>query len=101
MREASGVAPGRVTSGGAVLQPSEGDVAAINNLRDRYRALGTELSKVIIGQEDVIERLLICILARGHALLMGVPGLAKTTIINALSQVMSLDFNRIQFTPDL
>src|SRR4029079_2857545 len=52
-------------------------------------------------QEEVIERLLICILARGHALLMGVPGLAKTTIVNSLSQVMSLEFNRIQFTPDL
>ncbi len=56
---------------------------------------------MIIGQHEVVERLLICILARGHALLMGVPGLAKTTIINALSQAMSLEFNRIQFTPDL
>ena len=56
---------------------------------------------VIIGQDAVIEQLLICILARGHGLLMGVPGLAKTTIVNALAQVMSLQFNRIQFTPDL
>ena len=59
------------------------------------------MAKVIIGQDKVVEQLLICILARGHALLMGVPGLAKTTIVNALSQVMSLQFNRIQFTPDL
>ena len=75
-----------------VGKPSEGDLEAINHLRDLYQQMRDELS---------IERLLICILARGHALLMGVPGLAKTTIINALSQVMSLDFSRIQFTPDL
>ena len=60
-----------------------------------------ELAKVIIGQKEVIEKMLICILARGHALLMGVPGLAKTTIVNSLAQVMSLQFNRVQFTPDL
>lgn len=84
-----------------LAKPSQGDLEAINHLRELYQQMSKELSKVIIGQQDVIERLLICILARGHALLMGVPGLAKTTIINALSQVMSLDFNRIQFTPDL
>ena len=84
-----------------MAKPSQGDLEAIHHLRDLYQAMSKELGKVIIGQQDVIERLLICILARGHALLMGVPGLAKTTIINALSQVMSLDFNRIQFTPDL
>src|SRR5262245_50828681 len=60
-----------------------------------------ELAKIIIGQDEVVERMLICILARGHALLMGVPGLAKTTIVNAIAQVMSLQFNRVQFTPDL
>jgi MoxR-like ATPase len=59
------------------------------------------MAKVIIGQDEVVERLLICILSRGHALLMGVPGLAKTLMVNSLSNVMSLDFNRIQFTPDL
>ena len=80
---------------------SSGDVAAIGQLRDLYGKLRAEIAKVIIGQEDVIEQLLICILARGHALLMGVPGLAKTTIVNSLAQVMSLEFNRIQFTPDL
>ncbi|HVY70965.1 MAG TPA: MoxR family ATPase [Verrucomicrobiae bacterium] len=80
---------------------SDGDVAAISGLRELYGKMRTELAKVIIGQEQVIEQLLICILARGHGLLMGVPGLAKTTIVNALSQVMSLHFNRIQFTPDL
>ncbi len=80
---------------------SSGDVAAIDQLRGLYKEIRGELAKVIIGQDLVIERLLICILARGHGLLMGVPGLAKTTIVNSLSQVMSLQFNRIQFTPDL
>jgi MoxR-like ATPase len=80
---------------------SHGDVAAIDELRREYEGLRKELARVIIGQEKVIEQLLICILARGHGLLMGVPGLAKTTIVNALAQAMSLQFNRIQFTPDL
>ena len=84
-----------------VAKPSQGDLDAINHLRDLYQQMRDELGKVIIGKQDVVERLLICILARGHGLLMGVPGLAKTTIINALSQVMALDFSRIQFTPDL
>ena len=80
---------------------SRDDVSAIDELRETYRVLRAELAKVIIGQDIVIERLLICILARGHGLLMGVPGLAKTTIVNSLAQAMSLQFNRIQFTPDL
>jgi MoxR-like ATPase len=82
-------------------QTSANDVAAINDLRDIYGQLRAEIGKVIIGQDLVIERLLIYILARGHGLLMSVPRLAKTTIVNALSQVISLKFNRIQFTPDL
>ncbi len=77
------------------------DVAAIDGLRANYKNLRAELARVIIGQDLVIERLLICILARGHGLLMGVPGLAKTMIVNSLAQAMSLQFNRIQFTPDL
>jgi MoxR-like ATPase len=80
---------------------SHGDVAAIDELREDYEKLRRELARVIIGQDNVIEQLLICVLARGHGLLMGVPGLAKTTIVNALAQAMSLQFNRIQFTPDL
>ncbi len=80
---------------------TESDVVAIDQLRELYGQIRAELAKVIIGQDEVIERLLICILARGHGLLMGVPGLAKTMIVNSLSQVMSLQFNRIQFTPDL
>ena len=73
----------------------------IDELRSTYDRMRAEMAKVIIGQDEVVERLLICILSRGHALLMGVPGLAKTLMVNSLSKVMSLDFNRIQFTPDL
>jgi MoxR-like ATPase len=86
---------------GTLSSASDHDVAAINELRELYQRLRQEMGKVIIGQDQVIEQLLICILAKGHALLMGVPGLAKTTIVNSLAQVMSLQFNRIQFTPDL
>jgi MoxR-like ATPase len=79
----------------------ENDVQAIDHLRDAYVRLRKELGKVIVGQSDVIERLSICLFARGHALLMGVPGLAKTLMVNKLSETMSLKFSRIQFTPDL
>lgn len=77
------------------------DVAAIDELRETAQAIRKEVAKVIIGQEEVIEKLMICLMARGHALLMGVPGLAKTLLISTLSEAMSLSFNRIQFTPDL
>ena len=83
------------------LQVSDADVAAIDAMRTLHAQLRAEVAKVIIGQDQVIEELLIAILSRGHALLMGVPGLAKTTMVHALAEVMSLDFNRIQFTPDL
>ena len=89
-----------VTNNGADT-PSESDVVVIDELRSTYDRMKAEMAKVIIGQDEVVERLLICILSRGHALLMGVPGLAKTLMVNSLSKVMSLDFNRIQFTPDL
>ena len=89
-----------VTNNGADT-PSESDVVVIDELRSTYDRMRAEMAKVIIGQDEVVERLLICILSRGHALLMGVPGLAKTLMVNSLSKVMSLDFNRIQFTPDL
>ena len=82
-------------------QVSDADVKAIDAMRGKYGAMKDEMAKVIIGQDEVVERLLICVLSRGHALLMGVPGLAKTLMVNSLSKVMSLDFSRIQFTPDL
>ena len=80
---------------------SENDVQAIDQLREAYARLRKELGKVIVGQHDVIERLAICLFARGHGLLMGVPGLAKTLLVSKLAETMSLKFSRIQFTPDL
>src|SRR4051812_23951258 len=80
---------------------SENDVQAIDHLREVYARLGKELARVIVGQRAVVERLCICLFARGHALLMGVPGLAKTLMVSKLSETMSLKFSRIQFTPDL
>ncbi len=80
---------------------SENDVQAIDDLRDVYARLRKELGRVIVGQHEVIERLSLCLFARGHALLMGVPGLAKTLLVSKLAETMSLDFSRIQFTPDL
>src|SRR3954464_10276241 len=80
---------------------SDDDVAAIDRLREVYGKLKKELGRIIIGQQAVIERLSLCLFARGHALLLGVPGLAKTLLINKLAETMSLKFSRIQFTPDL
>lgn len=77
------------------------DVAAVDQLGKKYQELKAELGKTIIGQEDVIEKLAICLFARGHGLLMGVPGLAKTLLVSSIAETMALDFNRIQFTPDL
>ena len=77
------------------------DVTAIESLREQMATVKSELAKVIIGQEEVVDKLLICLLARGHGLLVGVPGLAKTLLIQSLSDLLSLDFSRIQFTPDL
>ena len=80
---------------------SENDVQAIDNLRSIYGRLRNELGRVIVGQHGVIERLALCLFARGHALLLGVPGLAKTLLVSKLAETMSLKFSRIQFTPDL
>ncbi len=80
---------------------SEDDVRAIDELRTVYAGLRNELSRVIVGQTEVVERLAICLFARGHALLMGVPGLAKTLLVSKLAETMTLKFSRIQFTPDL
>ena len=85
----------------ATTKLSDDDVAAIDRLRDEFGRLRRELGKVIVGQHAVIERLSLCLFARGHALVMGVPGLAKTLLINKLAETMSLRFSRIQFTPDL
>ncbi|MBU4460313.1 MAG: AAA family ATPase, partial [Verrucomicrobia bacterium] len=85
----------------ATAAATDEDVAAIDRLRAVYDNLRGEIARVIIGQDDVIRKLLICVFARGHALLMGVPGLAKTLLVHTLSDLLHLKFSRIQFTPDL
>jgi MoxR-like ATPase len=77
------------------------DLQAVEQLNQAYQRITSELSKVIVGQQHVIEELLIALFARGHCLLVGVPGLAKTLLIHTLADTLSLKFNRIQFTPDL
>jgi MoxR-like ATPase len=77
------------------------DKAVIEELRSAYAAMRVQLEQVIVGQDEVIEQLLISIFCRSHALLVGVPGLAKTLLVSTLSDVLDLGFKRIQFTPDL
>lgn len=77
------------------------DVEAIDAFTKKYKELNLEISKVIVGQEDIVKNVLISIFSKGHCLLVGVPGLAKTLLVNTISDVLGLDFNRIQFTPDL
>ena len=77
------------------------DTAAIEQLVAHYKELKNEIHKVIVGQDDVVDQVLISIFSRGHCLLVGVPGLAKTLLVNTIAQTLSLDFNRVQFTPDL
>jgi len=77
------------------------DLQAVQNLRTARAAIKAELAKVIVGQEQVIDEILISIFTRSHALLVGVPGLAKTLMISSLAQTLHLSFKRIQFTPDL
>ena len=77
------------------------DLDTVRKLREAHARLKTELAKVIVGQDEVIDQLLLAIFCRSHALLMGVPGLAKTLMVNTLAQALDLSFKRIQFTPDL
>ena len=82
-------------------QPSADDLKALESLKGAYAAVRQELGKVIVGQDQVIEQLLIAIFAQGHCLLEGVPGLAKTLMVSTLARSLKLQFSRIQFTPDL
>lgn len=77
------------------------DVEAVDALHDAHKKLATEIGKVIVGQHDVIENALISVFCRGHCLLVGVPGLAKTLLVHTIADVLGLSFNRVQFTPDL
>jgi len=89
------------TAAATQLRPADSDLAAIERLKSARAAIKNELSKVIVGQEQVIDEILISVFTRSHALLVGVPGLAKTLMISSLAQTLHLSFKRIQFTPDL
>lgn len=77
------------------------DVEALKEVKRKYESMRTEIAKVVIGQDAVVEELLISIFSRGHCLLVGVPGLAKTLLVNTIARTLGLSFNRVQFTPDL
>ncbi len=77
------------------------DVEAVDAFLVKYKELSTEIGKVIIGQDEVVKDVLISIFSKGHCLLIGVPGLAKTLLVNTIADVLGLSYNRIQFTPDL
>src|SRR5215217_183261 len=79
--------------------PSE--AAAVRDLAAAYNQLTDQIGKVIVGQEDVVEQLLMALFSRGHCLLVGVPGLAKTLLVSTVAKVLALSFKRVQFTPDL
>jgi MoxR-like ATPase len=81
--------------------PSEPTSQSLTRLREAHERLKQELHRVIVGQDEVIDQLLLAVLSRGHCLLVGVPGLAKTLLISSLARCLDLSFNRIQFTPDL
>lgn len=81
--------------------PPDDDLAAVQRLNDAYRRILAELGKVVVGQKQVIEELLVAMFARGHCLLVGVPGLAKTLLVRSVAELLGLQFSRIQFTPDL
>ena len=83
------------------MQEFKSDVEAIDQFVVKYKELNKEIAKVIVGQEDTVKNVLISIFSRGHCLLVGVPGLAKTLLVNTIADVLGLSFNRIQFTPDL
>ncbi len=82
-------------------KPSDEELALARKLSQACKSLSEEVHKVIVGQDEVIEQLLLAIFCKGHCLMVGVPGLAKTALVNALGQTLNLSFSRIQFTPDL
>ncbi len=85
----------------SIAEMSAEELASVKKLQESYHQLKQELGKVIVGQERVMEELLVALFCRGHCLLVGVPGLAKTLLVSTLAKTLSLSFSRIQFTPDL
>jgi MoxR-like ATPase len=96
-----GATPASPAGGPAASATSASEVSAVEKLKHAREVMLHEIKKVIVGQTDVIDSLMIAMFSRGHCLLVGVPGLAKTLIISTLAKVLTLKFNRIQFTPDL
>src|ERR1044071_1328668 len=86
---------------GGTIAASDQDLQAVEQLKSACAKIKQEVAKVIVGQEQVVDQVLIAILTRSHALLVGVPGLAKTLLVSTMSQTLHLSFKRIQFTPDL
>ena len=85
----------------ATATAQQSDVQAVDALAQSYRDLKKEIGKVIIGQDEVVQAVIISLFSNGHSLLVGVPGLAKTLLVSTIAEVLDLDFKRIQFTPDL
>ncbi|MCB0606142.1 MAG: AAA family ATPase [Lewinellaceae bacterium] len=83
------------------MQQFKSDVEAVDALAESYQRLKKEIAKVIVGQDEVVKAVIISLFSNGHSLLVGVPGLAKTLLVSTISEVLDLDFKRIQFTPDL
>ena len=92
---------GMTADRGMSSSDGSGDLALVRELNERYLAMRENIGKVVIGQESVVEEVLIAVFSGGHALLVGVPGLAKTLLVSTLSHVLDLSFKRVQFTPDL
>ena len=84
-----------------IMDANNKNVELVNRFVDSYKGFKNEISKVIVGQENVIDQVLMSIFCDGHSLLVGVPGLAKTLLVQTISECLGLSFNRIQFTPDL
>ena len=84
-----------------IIAEGAADILAVQALGDAYRSLTEQLARVVVGQERVVEQVMVAMFCKGHALLVGVPGLAKTLLVSTLSNVLHLSFKRIQFTPDL
>src|SRR5437870_3210917 len=83
------------------LSPAPNEAQAVRDLAAAYQQMTAQIAKVIVGQQEVVEQLLLALFSRGHCLLVGVPGLAKTLLVSTVSKILRLSFQRIQFTPDL
>src|SRR5437762_3495082 len=85
----------------APVEASKDDLRLVEKLVEGRRSILSQLSRIIVGQKGVVDELLISLFARGHCLIVGVPGLAKTLLISTVAEILDLQFKRIQFTPDL